>query len=68
MTESMSDSLLELIWDRHLDGHRLSSQILAQMTNLGPEIRIQKAQTSYRWRKGRELRSGHLWPQVPFLL
>jgi len=68
MSQNMSDSLLDLIWSLHADGRRLAPRIQVQMTSLGPEIRIKKAQATYCWRRGAQLRSGRLWQLSPYFL
>lgn len=67
MSDELSDALLDILWDWHLAGRQLPSELSVETTDLGPEIWLRLPQAAYRFRKGQTPKKGATWKTSPVL-
>jgi len=64
---TLSDALLDILWERHLRGAYLPLHVIAQPTTLGPSIQIDGTLT-LRWLRYAATREGGSWRITPRLV
>ncbi|MBC9206820.1 hypothetical protein IBL26_08225 [Roseomonas aerophila] len=65
---SMSDALLDMLWERHLRGAYLPQHVVARLTMRGPTIQIRSVCATYRWLRHPDTQNGGFWRITPSLV
>jgi hypothetical protein len=67
MSVELNDALLDLLWDRYLNGRSLPPDISAQATPTGPEIWLRLPGMAYRFLRADRCQNNPIWQTLPLL-